>query len=132
MMLAARPRGQFHLLAKNALLHVARRMIVEIIEPDFAVKRSREDDSRVRRGAPGVRALGLSLRAGACHSGVNPVMAGSAKGIAASNFSGPGPDPIASKVVTPAARARSSIASRSSANCGKSICALRIDQFHFE
>src|SRR5215472_2934110 len=43
--------------------------------------------------------------------------------MAESSFSGPGPVPIARSVVTPAARARSSMASRSSANCGKSICA---------
>src|SRR5271154_3605065 len=43
--------------------------------------------------------------------------------MAASIFSGPGPVPIARIVVTPAARARSNIASRSSANCGKSMCA---------
>src|SRR5260370_6058579 len=47
----------------------------------------------------------------------------SAKGSAASSFSGPGPVPIARSVDTPAARARSSMASRSSANCGKSMCA---------
>src|ERR1051325_9396349 len=43
--------------------------------------------------------------------------------MAESSFSGPGPVPMARSVVTPAARARSSMASRSSANCGKSICA---------
>src|SRR6266851_7217030 len=47
----------------------------------------------------------------------------SAKGRAESSFSGPGPVPMASKVETPAARARSSMASRSSANCGESMCA---------
>src|SRR5260370_12651880 len=46
----------------------------------------------------------------------------SAKGSAASSFSGPGPVPMARSVETPAARARSSIASRSSANCGTSMC----------
>src|SRR5580700_8137605 len=43
--------------------------------------------------------------------------------MAESNFSGPGPVPMAKMVWTPAARARSSMASRSSANCGKSMCA---------
>src|SRR5205807_212529 len=47
----------------------------------------------------------------------------SANGMAESSFSGPGPVPMARSVVTPAARARSSMASRSSANCGKSMCA---------
>src|SRR5712675_3466518 len=47
----------------------------------------------------------------------------SANGSAASNFSGPGPVPIARSVLTPASRARCSMASRSSANCGKSMWA---------
>src|SRR5260370_26930848 len=45
------------------------------------------------------------------------------KGRAEPSFSGLGPVPMARRVVTPAARARSSMASRSSANCGKSMCA---------
>src|SRR5437879_581590 len=43
--------------------------------------------------------------------------------MAESSFSGPGPVPMARSVVTPAACARSSMASRSSANCGKSMWA---------
>src|SRR5271157_4941273 len=31
-----RRAGHFHLLKEDALLHVARRMIVEVVEPDFA------------------------------------------------------------------------------------------------
>ena len=66
--------SQLHLLAEYALLHIARRMVIEIIESDFSVS----DHARVLRQ---LRKL-LEVRGGEvlrlvrmrAHRGVNPIM----------------------------------------------------------
>jgi hypothetical protein len=109
--------SESHLIAKYLVLDVAWGVIIVIIQSDFAPSdyfgmfcELREFFEVLRGGL--LRFVRMNPNAGVYLS---------AYGSAESSFSGPGPVPIARRAETPATRARSNIASRSSANWGKSM-----------
>jgi hypothetical protein len=97
-------------------------VIVEIVEADFAPG----DDFGVLREASKFVEVVLCDFFGFVRmdadAGVDPIVL-LGVGDDGVEFSGPGPVPMARRVEMPASRARSSMASRSSANCGKSMWA---------
>src|SRR5258708_29090483 len=66
--------GQLHLIAEHALLHFARRMIVEIVESDFSVSDHARVLRQLRKLLEVRRGKFLRLVRMRADGGVNPIM----------------------------------------------------------
>ena len=114
--------GLIELAAEYALLQIGRHVIVVVVESHLAPA----DDARMFCELFELREsfLGNVIHVVRMdtHRGVDPVMLLGER-MAASRRFVPVPLPMARMLFTPTARARSSMAARSSSNCGNSRCA---------